>query len=120
MSRKRGAIALTRTKPALSYWRFDITSQTLIPSDHCRAIHGVPEDAPFTFADYLASIHPEDREAHRVALDSAIRDAGQFAATYRVVWPDGSVHRVQALGSVSPPYNGAAAQIVGATIELTE
>lgn len=120
MSRKRGAIPLTRTKPALSYWRFDIASRTLIPSDHCRAIHGLPEDAPFTFADYLASIHPDDREAHRAALDSAIRDAGRFAATYRVVWPDGSVHRVQALGSVSPEYNGASAQIVGATIELTD
>ena len=120
MSRKGGTIALTRISPALSFWRFDIASETLIPSDHCRALHGLPEDAPFTFADYLASIHPDDRVAHRAALDCAIREEGQFEATYRVVWPDGSVHRVQTLGSVSPAYKGASAQIVGATIELTD
>jgi len=78
----------------------------------------LPDDAPFTFADYLASIHPDDRAAHRAALDGAIRDAGKFEATYRVVWPDGSVHRVQTLGSVSPAFDGASAQIIGATIEL--
>ena len=120
MSRKVGPIALTPTKWAPSYWRFDVASQTLIPSDHCRALHGLPEDAPFTFANYLASIHPDDRPAHRAALDSAIRETGQFEATYRVVWPDGSVHRVHTLGSVSPAYNGASAQIVGATIEVTD
>lgn len=120
MLRKGRSIALNRSDMTLSYWRFDIASQTLTPSDHCRALHGLPEDASFTFADYLASIHPDDREAHRAALDGAIREAGQFEATYRVVWPDGSVHRVQTLGSVSPEYNGASPQIVGATIELTD
>src|SRR5689334_12608228 len=120
MSRRGEPIVSSQTRRALSYWRFDIQSQTLIPSDHCRALHGLPDDAPFTFADYLASIHPDDRVAHRAALDRAIRDAGQFEATYRVIWPDGSVHRVQTLGSVSPAYNGASAQIVGATIALTD
>jgi len=118
MARKDRVIAPRRTNRPLSYWRFDIASRTLIPSDHCRAIHGLPDDAPFTFADYLASIHPDDRAAHRAALDGAIRDAGKFEATYRVVWPDGSVHRVQTFGSVSPAFDGASAQIIGATIEL--
>ena len=120
MSRKVGPTAVAQARWPLSYWRFDIASETLLPSDHCRALHGLPEDAPFTFADYLASIHPDDRQAHRAALDSAIREASEFKATYRVVWPDGSVHRVQTRGSVSPALNGASAQIVGATIELTD
>ena len=120
MPRRGEPIAPSQTRRSLSYWRFDIQSQTLLPSVHCRALHGLPDDASFTFADYLASIHPDDRGAHRAALDRAIREAGQFEATYRVVWPDGSVHRVHTLGSVSPAYDGISAQIVGATLALTD
>jgi PAS domain-containing protein len=101
------------------YWRFDIVTRTLIPSDGCRALHGLPSDAPFSYAEYLASIHPDDREEHRKALDRA-RDTGRFEARYRIIWPDGSVHRVRALGTVSPADDGAPFQIVGASIEETD
>jgi hypothetical protein len=39
-------------------------------------------------------------------------------AKVRVVWPDGSVHRIAMFGSVSPPVTGKPLQIVGASIGL--
>ena len=102
------------------FWRFEIATQTLHPSTNCRTLHGLAAGAPFTFAEYLASIHPEDRDVHRAALDNAINETGRFDTQYRVIWPDGSVHRVHALGTVSPEASGAPFQIVGASIELID
>lgn len=103
-----------------SFWRYDVASETLTPSDRCRALYGFPPDAPFTYAEFLASIHPEDRDVQRDALNRAISEGGHFEAKLRVIWPDGSVHRVHLLGSVSPACDGASAQIVGASIELID
>jgi len=102
------------------FWRFEIATQTLHPSANCRTLHGLAADAPFSFADYLDSIHPDDRDVHRAALDHAINQTGRFDAQYRVIWPDQSVHRVHALGTVSPEASGAPLQIIGASVELPD
>jgi PAS domain-containing protein len=103
---------------AVSFWRFEIDTQTLKASAGCKALHGLPSDAPFSFADYLATIHPEDREEHRKALEHAINETGHFDCTYRIRWPDGSVHRVRALGSAGPTVAGFPRELAGASIEL--
>jgi hypothetical protein len=114
----------TEKKPAEArtavLWRFEIATRILHPSATCRALHGLAADAPFTWADYLSSIHPDDRPMHRAALDDAINETGRFDAKYRVVWPDRSVHRVHALGTISPELSGAPLQMVGASIELPD
>lgn len=102
------------------FWRFEIDTHTLIPSARCRALHGLAANASFSYAEYLAAIHPDDRAAHRQALEQAINETGRFDAKYRIIWPDGSVHRVHTIGTVSPPAVGAPPQIVGASIELAE
>lgn len=107
-------------RSSAAYWRFQIATATLIPSDHCRALHGLPPEAPFSFSEYLEAIYPDDREAHRNALDRAINETGRFDVIYRIIWPDGSVHRVHALGSVSPGDDDAPLEILGASIEVTD
>lgn len=109
-----------KVKSSTAYWRFEVATGTLIPSDHCRALHGLPPDAPFSFAHYLAAIYPDDRQAHREALDRAINETGSFDARYRIVWPDGSVHHVRALGSLSPEGTGEPRQLIGASMELID
>lgn len=106
-------------KSSTAYWRFDIATLRLEPSDRCRALYGRPEDAPFSYADHLDAIHPDDMQGYREALHRA-QETGRFEANYRVVWPDGSVHRLLSLGSVGPVRDGSPVQIVGASIELPD
>jgi PAS domain-containing protein len=80
----------------------------------------LPPDAPFSCGDYLSSIHPDDREDHRRALDLAIEKTGRFAVKYRVRWPDGSLRRVHVLGSVAEANSGTPLRIVGASVEISD
>jgi len=109
-----------RTTSESGFWRFDIATSTLIASDHFRALHGVAPDAPFGLVQFLDALHPDDRHEHRRALDRAINESGRFDAVYRVFWPDGSVHRIHALGSVSPADRDHAPEIIGAAVELSD
>ena len=102
------------------FWRFEVATRVLHPSATCRALHGLAEDAPFTYADYLDAIHPDDRAMHRAALYDAINETGRFDVKYRIIWPDRSVHRVHTLGMVSPEINGTPLQMISASIELPE
>ena len=108
-----------RRSPATSFWRFEVPSQTLIPSDRCRPLYGLPPDAPFTYAEFCAAVHPDDREIQARELSRAI-ETGRLYAKLRVIWPDGSVHRIEMFGSVSPPVTGKPLQIVGASIGLSD
>jgi len=101
-------------------WRFDIATSTLSASESFRALHGVAPDASFGFVEFLDALHPDDRHEHRRAIDRAINETGRFDAVYRVYWPDGSVHRIHALGSVSPADADRSPQIIGAAVELPD
>jgi PAS domain-containing protein len=106
--------------PRLPFWRFEIATRTVIPSDACAALYGRTLDARIPYADYLDVIHPDDRERHRIALERAIGETGLFDVQYRIMWPDGSLHRAHSIGSVSVGDDGAPFEILGASIELTD
>jgi hypothetical protein len=51
-----------------------------------------PDQFGATFADYEASVHPDDRQAMSVQLDAFRRSqASEFDFSHRIVRPDGSV-----------------------------
>jgi PAS domain-containing protein len=102
------------------FWRFDIATSTLTASEHFRALHGVAPEARFGLVQFLDALHPDDRHEHSRALDRAINESGRFDAVYRVYWPDGSVHRIHALGSVSPADGDRPPEIIGAAVELSD
>ena len=109
-----------RTTSVSGSWRFDIATSTLSASASFRALHGIAPSAPFGLVEFLDVLHPEDRPEHRLAIDRAVKETGRFDAVYRVYWPDGSVHRIHALGSVSPADADRSPQIIGVAVELSD
>ena len=49
----------------LGTWEHDLRTGELKTDARCKALFGLPADAPFTFEMYLGAIHPEDRETIR-------------------------------------------------------
>jgi PAS domain S-box-containing protein len=80
----------------------DLVSDTLRWSDRCKAIFGLPPDAPITTDEFYSRVHPEDRARVREALERALDPAsdGAYDSDYRCVWDDGAVRWVTAKGRV--------------------
>ena len=84
---------------------------------HCRRNFGRPEDAPFSYDDLVASIHPEDRERQHNAVGAAIAASSGFNVEYRLVTSQDEIRWTQ----IQARYEtGDRPRFVGVSMDITE
>ncbi len=103
----------------LGTWQLDLATMELTASEACRENSGLEADAPFTYSTLWEMMHPEDRAPTRAAVQRAIDENRSYAAEYRVVWPDASVHWIAARGRPIER-EGKLRLLVGITQEITD
>ena len=81
-------------------WKYELWSGRLTWSPEVCLMCGIdPDQFGATFADYEASVHPDDRRAMSVQLDAFWRSqASEFDFSHRIVRPDGSVIHIRGVG----------------------
>ena len=78
-------------------WDWEILTDRVILSHGWETLHGIPAGSfSGAFKAYLSDIHPEDRESVLRSIRTAVEQGGEHHAEYRIVWPDGSVHWIEA------------------------
>jgi len=84
------------------------------------AIHGLdPGSTPPSISQYIALVHPDDREFVAQEIQTILAEHRGFDFTKRIVRPDGSVRHVRCVGT--PATNGEMFQgFVGTGIDVTE
>jgi len=84
------------------------------------AIHGLdPGSKPPGAQDYMALVHPDDREFVAQAIQTMLAEHRGFDFTKRIVRPDGSIRHVRWVGT--PATSGGVFQgFVGTGIDVTE
>jgi PAS domain S-box-containing protein len=81
------------------------------------AIHGLtPGGKAPSIAEYLALVHPDDREHVAPAIQTMLADHAAFDFTKRIVRPDGTIRHVRCVGAPSTDGEG----YVGTGIDVTE
>jgi PAS domain S-box-containing protein len=105
-------------------WEVDFAGPTMTCSAQCKANFGRAADARFTYEDFLASIHPEDRAGQEAAMRAAIASGAEFSMEYRWVWPDGTWHWIALSGATASPAreskSGALPTLAGVSQEISE
>ena len=97
-------------------WAFDAAGFTYWSSE-LFAIHGLdPDDKAPTIAEYMALVHPEDREFVAQTIQEMLADHRGFDFTKRIVRPDGTIRYVRCVGA--PATNGGG--FVGTGIDVTD
>ncbi len=79
-----------------------------------RALAGAP------LADFVAAIHPEDRQRVRSRIDAAIAGDGAFGDEYRVIDRDGRIRWVLVYGSCQYDAAGQPTHLPGSAIDITD
>lgn len=76
-------------------WDWDIVTNELLWSDEIYVIFGLsPKEFGATYEAFLNSVHPEDREKVKEAVNEALYCEKPYSITHRIVRPDGSIHFV--------------------------
>jgi PAS domain S-box-containing protein len=94
--RERLSLALAAGK--LGVWSWDLITNELVWSEQCKSIFGFSDRPEITFEDFLAVLHPGDRDRTMNAIEESIRKDVPYDIEHRVVHPDGTVRWISSIG----------------------
>lgn len=100
----------------------DLTTLTACRSADYMALAGhAARPAEETHADWLARLHPEDRERADRTFRAAIAPGGpaSYVQDYRILLPDGDVRWLSGRGRIERDAAGRALRLVGVQVDIT-
>ena len=85
----------------IGVWDVDLKTDQLIWDARARALFGA-EDRPgyYSETDWIAVLHPDDRDRAVAAAHAAIDGDGRFVSDYRIVLPGGDVRHIRDMAAV--------------------
>ena len=103
-------------------WEWDLATDRLTWSERLERLFGL-EPGAFggTYAEFIALVHPADRELVRGSIEAANGGYDSPAVVYRAVWPDGTVHWHERKSQRTRDEDGGTDQVMaGVTFDVTE
>jgi diguanylate cyclase (GGDEF)-like protein/PAS domain S-box-containing protein len=104
----------------MGIWDRNFITGQLNWSVECKAIFGLPPETEMNDERFMNALHPDDRLATDLAIREAQTKQTDFNVEYRVIWPDGSLHWIAALGRWYYDKAGQAIRMAGVTLDITE
>ncbi len=102
----------------LGTWEWQPMQDRILWSDAVERIHGLSyKSFGGDFQAWMNTVHPEDRDRVRSALENAWR-SGLFDIEYRALHPDGGSHWTAARGKVSFDAHGRPARMLGICMDI--
>lgn len=113
-------LSLALQSAKMGSWELDLATSILNASPACKANFGCAPDSSFTYETLFVLIHPEDRDRVRKAMQHTVETRDEYSAEYRVIWPDGSLHWIEAHGSPICDAACGPTRLFGVTQDITE
>jgi PAS domain S-box-containing protein len=111
----------TQALSLLGSWEWDVTSGSLTWSAQTFRNFGLePGSAAPNFEDYVARLHPDDRDLVTTTVQTAVVSGQPFDYYHRIVRPDGQVRTVHARGGIIKDATGGYPRMVGTGQDVTE
>jgi len=101
-------------------WDWDIVRNELRWSDEIYRIFGLtPQAFGATYEAFLNSVHPDDRELVKQAVNEALSTRTPYGVDHRVVLPDGTVRMVHEQAEAFYDAAGRALRMLGTVQDIT-
>jgi len=105
----------------LADWELDVRRNLTRRSLRHDKLFGYEEMLPsWGYDDFLAHIHPEDRDRVHAAYQRALTGDGDYNVELRTIWPDGTVHWLWSRGRFVLDARGSPVRAAGVMADITE
>ncbi|WP_411868880.1 diguanylate cyclase [Vulcanococcus limneticus] len=102
-------------------WDWDVPANVLSWDPVMYRLYGRdPSDFGGAYEAWADAVHPEDRAYAEGEIQAALRGEREYAPRFRVIWPDGSVHHVQAVSHTTYDSEGKPLRMLGVNYDVTE
>jgi hypothetical protein len=110
-----------RLNQAIGNWEWNIETGDLTWTAEIFKMFGkTPETFKRTYADFLETVHPDDREFVKQKIDDAVYRSQLYSIDHRIVLPDQSVRLVHEEGKVYFDASGKPKRMKGTVRNITE
>ncbi|HLZ28364.1 MAG TPA: EAL domain-containing protein, partial [Chloroflexota bacterium] len=118
-SEERNRLALQAA--GMGTWAWDVINGTHAWSVETEILSGLaPGTFDGSFAMFRAAIHPDDWPAFESEEGTALVEGRDSVTTYRVLWPDGSIHWLESNGRGLYAADGTLLRVTGTCLDITE
>ena len=105
----------------LGSWRYDVARDSVAWSDQMCRIFGLAPGARVTFDEYIAMIHPDDREVMVNCTRASLESGEPFSVSHRITREsDGEERILHCEGEVVTDEAGAPVAMIGTALDVTE
>ena len=117
----RESLAVATQSARIGIWELDLVSGSLVWDDRMYQLHGIrAQDFSGAYDAWQAGLHPDDRAPGDAAIRAAIEGVKDFDVEFRVLWPNGEIHHIEAHALVQAGPDGRAARMIGVNWDITE
>ncbi len=121
ISTSTARLALALDAARMGWWDVDVTTDRAIWNNYHEIIFGYEPGTPERdYFDWERRVHPEDLEQIHLATHQARDNRENLAIQYRIIWPDGSVHWIDAFGRFFYDSEGRPMRMLGVLTDITE
>ena len=120
LRKSENMLALAIEAGQLGIWNWDQATKTLVWSERCNEMAGLPRGLEISRAKAVETLHPEDRERVQAEAQVALAKKVDLEMEYRTLWPDGSVRWLQTRGRAFYDEIGEVVKITGIVLDVTE
>ncbi len=121
LRRSRAFLAAAQAVSQVGSWFWDEGAHAVVWSDEQFRLLGYdPTETAPSFENFWARLHPDDLEAARRTLETALRTQSRCSAAFRIVRPDGTVRYMESLSTPVPRPHTRVCDVVGTLMDVTE
>ena len=113
-------LGLAQQTGRMAAWEWDLASGNFVWDEGSEWTYGRPPSEMSHVDVIFPYLHEDDREKVRRDLQPAIDGRGPYRSEFRVFWPDGSLHWIQAFGKSILSSEGKPVAIVGINMDITD
>ena len=102
---------------AMTTWELNLKTGTRTLGANYAEVFG---SAPQTPQEFLAALHPDDRELVKASVQAAARGEQPYRLQYRTIDDQGAIQWVESFGHLTHDEAGAPAMLLGVVMNITE
>lgn len=114
-------LRLATHSSGIGIWDWYLDTNTLVWDDIMYRLYGIKAgDFTKTYEAWENALHPDDFDNTRKQIQEALREEKVYDTSFRVVWPDETIHYIRAHGNVQRDSTGKAVRMTGTNWDITD
>lgn len=114
-------LALAAASVKLGIWDWNVVDDKLEWDARMFELYGINEkDFTGVYDAWETCLHPDDREQNEAHTRDALAGERPFNTEFRVIWPNGEVHHLEARALIERNDEGKAIRMIGVNWDITE